>query len=887
MSGDSDLLEKLREVVTDAVRDELRKFKEAEIVPLQQKVNEILVNKNTKSEACSPVLQPNYGRAMSTPLVSPRSPGASIPTSPSFLQRVGSKVAQSTAGFFSLDAEKDPSSQSMEERGPITVRRNSGVSRLADQQNLNSLDYNVPRLLVEGVSIIRITHNKKTQRILKLDEKLGIVTWNNKQTSRLYLDRICEIYVGDEAKNYREEFGVSIEHSERWATIIHQRPKETKIRALHLVMSSKSDFDVFLKSILTLVRYRRESMGGLALAGNNFVDIHWKRTNSESVTFNQVLIMLKQMHIHCSVPYVRKLYDSVDLEKTGRLNFAEFKEFVKLLEYRSDIADIYNEYKIGESVNNLLSFFTDVQGQPIPSSVKLPLVSAPSLKEFGNILLQSRAISGNISLKGNSRPPPSLNLSLPLNNYFISSSHNTYLSGRQVADGSSVESCIRALQDGCRCLELDCWDGPANKGSPVVYHGSSVGRLTSSVIFSDAVESILKYAFISSPYPLILSLEIRCNETSQLQIVSILKSVFGNLLVTEKLDPDSFELPSPESLKHRILIKVKGLGIDDSTSDISDPSEHSERSDSSASSFTLSLKERKTKLKIVPALAELGVYFSGKKFDGFDEKEKFNTVYSFNERTIRKMSEAKLLAFSEYNRDHLSRVYPSPMRISSTNFDPIFFWKHGVQMVALNWQKWDLGMQLNNAFFPSKIGYTLKPAFMRDEAHFSLDADKSKPDGTDLAVPDVPVIRDAFSSLNFNDESLSESYTLKIKVISAQQLPRPKFLSEEDIFSPYVIVEAFGLGDLDSQLAPQWRTSSVFDNGFNPVWNYDCESKIKKEDLEFVCLRFSVATDTRVFAHFTAKLALLPRGYQHCPLQDVFGEDYIFSSLFIKTAVDM
>mgnify|MGYP004709392561 CR=1 FL=1 len=135
MSGDSDLLEKLREVVTDAVRDELRKFKEAEIVPLQQKVNEILVNKNTKSEACSPVLQPNYGRAMSTPLVSPRSPGASIPTSPSFLQRVGSKVAQSTAGFFSLDAEKDPSFTAQVERGSVTVSGKVGEAWLPEQQN--------------------------------------------------------------------------------------------------------------------------------------------------------------------------------------------------------------------------------------------------------------------------------------------------------------------------------------------------------------------------------------------------------------------------------------------------------------------------------------------------------------------------------------------------------------------------------------------------------------------------------------------------------------------------------------------------------------------------------------------------------------------------------
>lgn len=70
-----------------------------------------------------------------------------------------------------------------------------------------------------------------------------------------------------------------------------------------------------------------------------------------------------------------------------------------------------------------------------------------------------------------------------------------------------------------------------------------------------------------------------------------------------------------------------------------------------------------------------------------------------------------------YNERQLSRVYPSGLRINSSNYEPTKLWNCGVQMVALNYQTPDRAMQLNEAMFSQngKCGYVLKPRFMFDD----------------------------------------------------------------------------------------------------------------------------------------------------------------------------
>ena len=66
----------------------------------------------------------------------------------------------------------------------------------------------------------------------------------------------------------------------------------------------------------------------------------------------------------------------------------------------------------------------------------------------------------------------------------------------------------------------------------------------------------------------------------------------------------------------------------------------------------------------------------------------------------------------------LVRVYPSGMRIDSSNFNPITIWSCGIQMVAMNYQTvTDANLHLHNSYFQGTQGYILKPPVMWNSSH--------------------------------------------------------------------------------------------------------------------------------------------------------------------------
>ncbi|PMD26286.1 putative 1-phosphatidylinositol-4,5-bisphosphate phosphodiesterase 1 [Hyaloscypha hepaticicola] len=847
----------------------------------------------------------------------------------------------------------------------------------------------IPKVLLQGTTMTKVTKKKKKLLTFVLESEAAKVSWDkNRPSKSFYIDDIKDIRVGADARNYRQEFGVAAADESRFFSILYAVPDRSKARSqkiMHLIANDEQTFDLWTTTLDAISKHRQELMASLSSFNDKAVRAYWRTEmnkqfqdkphleDEEEIDIVGVERLCRSLHIHGSSSYLRSRFDQADVSRSGRLNFVEFQAFVKLMKRREDVRAIYRELASepdkGLTSEEFLRFLRDIQFENVDDDIahwedvfaKLARRSKPKDAVEGEVprmneaALTSYLISTfNVPLEST---PANYTLDRPMNEYFISSSHNTYLLGRQVAGQSSVEAYISALNRGCRCVEVDCWNG--SDGQPAVLHGHS---LTSQISFFDVMSTISKYAFVKSPYPLWVSLEVHCNPQQQAIMAEIIKETCGSKLVTQPLDPSIEQLPTPSQLLHRILIKVKKPRTFEDAPVIEQPSGRSRGSSlsspyvrptqldnstvsagllpptpysrpyrtishgqpknsgsegqdslSSSTSDSESLtedgvraKENKKKSKtsnIVKVLGDLGVYCVGLKFQGFDAPEckSYNHILSFMESSFDKNTKdpEDKRAVARHNMRYLMRVYPKWSRYNSDNFDPLKYWRRGVQMVALNWQTYDLPMQMNDAMFAAgtdQSGYVLKPLELREIQ----------------MIPTVP--EEAGAGYEKRER---KNVTFSVDIISAQQLMRPKGLAANQTVNPYVEVEVYhaddkskesigviGEGGLDASAkdglsglgAPhRRRTQIINDNGFNPIFDKKFNFALTTKYPELVFVRWTVRCSNDgsgysdrglPIATYTAKLSTLKQGYRTLPLNDNNGDQFLFSTLFCRIKID-
>ncbi|KAL1891114.1 hypothetical protein Cpir12675_005122 [Ceratocystis pirilliformis] len=325
-----------------------------------------------------------------------------------------------------------------------------------------------------------------------------------------------------------------------------------------------------------------------------------------------------------------------------------------------------------------------------------------------------------------------LSQSHSLSEYFVSSSHNTYLMAHQLYGTSSATAYETALTAGSRCVEIDAWDNDEDKDEPKVTHGYTLVSHISLRAVCEAIRDVMNKeaqlaesdpAFQTSP--VLISLENHCSAHGQRRIVEIMNEVFGERLLGRALDHGDY-CDSPEShvplslLGHRVLVVVEYHVPNERVDSDSSSSSSDDEEEKAAHKEYHQRKNQEHESKIIPELEELGVYAQSVKpsdISWFDPGELLNGPHHH----LINISETGLSAhiphssaqIARHNAKHLMRVFPKGTRISSRNLAPVKYWALGAQICALNWQTFNAGMQLNEALFTGTDGFVLKPAALR------------------------------------------------------------------------------------------------------------------------------------------------------------------------------
>ncbi|CAF3758936.1 unnamed protein product [Adineta steineri] len=749
---------------------------------------------------------------------------------------------------------------------------------------------NVLKQLKSGAVLVkRKIDGKKYSRRFFLSEHEDFITYQKKKRHIFGRPHIYNINDIDEVRSgFRAQtFGQLLKNGRikstdenRALSIMYNNHRNE----LHLMANNTQTRDLWAEGIKYLIdRHAQKHQGHLIREENYFRSADTDKSNSLSKRECRRLLS-NTLNVEMPDNIFEQLFQKADVSREGLLTQEEFVAFFQLLTQRKDLYEIMQKHtengstqsieKIHMNINELLTFFQTVQNQKIIKHTKTDGSENKIIWEYIETADQVQKLIDEFELNKELREKGLLgldgfrnmllssnfdianpiytrqiyqNMTRPLCDYYINTSHNTYLFYGQLSGESNPEAYNRALLTGCRAVELDCYDG--SDGQPIVTHGFTLVKPCS-------FESIIRYMepnlFKTSPYPVILNIENHCSLTQQGEMARILKEILGDRLVSKETANTQLKtLPSPEDLKYKVVVRSRksakatkpnsNIQLEDDDDSVKDPlSQH-----------------------IKSNLAALFVYLQNVPYRELEyAKSHFSPFHSSSlvENRFEKISRENPSSLILQTTWRIIRTYPAAFRQDSSNANPVDAWNYGIQMAALNYQNEDDIMPLCYGKFLDNggCGYVLKPNYL-------INAHETQYDPSNIqSNPDC-------------------SQVLTITIISAQFLSRAN-LTTSDIPDPYVSVSIHGV-PCDQQSK---KTKVVENNGFDPIWNETFTFKIKYPQMALV---YFAVYDCDVFsrddklAHFCLPLTVMQTGYRHIHLR-ANNNDPIHSTIFVRVDIE-
>nr|XP_055162754.1 1-phosphatidylinositol 4,5-bisphosphate phosphodiesterase eta-2 [Nyctereutes procyonoides] len=437
-----------------------------------------------------------------------------------------------------------------------------------------------------GTQMVKLRGSSKgLVRFYFLDEHRSCIRWRpsrKNEKAKISIDSIQEVSEGRQSEIF-QRYPDGIFDPNCCFSIYHGSHRES----LDLVSPSGDEARTWVTGLRYLMAGIRDED---SLARRQRTRDQWlKQTFDEadkngdgSLSIGEVLQLLHKLNVNLPRQRVKQMFKEADTDDhQGTLGFEEFCAFYKMMSTRRDLYLLmltYSDHKDHLNATDLQRFLEVEQK-----------MAGVTLESCRDIIKQfepcpenkSKGVLGIDGFTNYTRSPAGdifnpehhgvhQDMTRPLSHYFITSSHNTYLVGDQLMSQSRVDMYAWVLQAGCRCVEVDCWDGP--DGEPIVHHGYT---LTSKILFRDVIETINKYAFVKNEYPVILSIENHCSVIQQKKMAQYLTDILGDKLDLSSVSSDDATLlPSPQMLKGKILVKGKKL-----PANISEDAEEGEVSD--------------------------------------------------------------------------------------------------------------------------------------------------------------------------------------------------------------------------------------------------------------------------------------------------------------------